>query len=92
MEHLTLQLNNMLEEGGKEIYAFTEFVEVALALAYQLCYLPDEASQLSSTVNVLNVYRYASGEQKKEIIRFLRDLPHEQQNNKMSINGLNLAK
>lgn len=85
-------LNNMLDQVGKRAYMFAEFVEIALASAYQLCYLPDEASHATSIELITNVYRYTNAEMKRESLKFLRDLPSEQQNTKINFTGLSFAK
>jgi len=84
-------LEQTLKEEVKERNTSTERLELSLALAYQLFYLPDEASNIEGIEQILVVYRRTNSEQDKEIARFLRDLPYEQQNCKMSTNSVRTA-
>ena len=93
---LALYYKQLLEQTQKEAIKDSnpsaEYLELTLALAYQLFYLPDEASHINGIEQVLNTYRHTNSEQDKEIVRFLREVPYEQQNSKMSTDGSHTAR
>jgi len=69
-------------EQGKPIYLSAEWLELAMAVAYQLFLQPDHASHQSAIELVLNAYE--NTEQTGEIIRVLRKLIQEQLHNQLS--------
>ncbi len=63
---------------GREVFYSTEWVELAMAIAYQLFLLPDEASHNRAIEQVLNTYEHT--EHTEEIVRGLRKLSQKQPN------------
>jgi len=55
-------LKQVASEGGEDTYLDEEWLELTLALAYQLFLLPDEASHIKAIEQVLNAYEYAQQE------------------------------
>jgi Lon protease-like protein len=66
-------------EGGKEAYGSAEWLELVLALAYQLFLLPDKFSHIKAIEQILNAYEHS--DQTGEILRILRELSQEQPSN-----------
>jgi tetratricopeptide (TPR) repeat protein len=91
-DHYRLLLGQILEERGKEASYSGEWLELTLALAYQLFYLPDETSHIAGIEQVLNAYSYSNAEEKKEIIRLLRDVSQEHYPDKKSTDRLHIAR
>ncbi|HEY6284926.1 MAG TPA: tetratricopeptide repeat protein, partial [Ktedonobacteraceae bacterium] len=69
-------------EQGRPIYLSAEWLELAMANAYQLLLQPDDASHRGAIEQVLNAYE--NTEYTREIIRVLRKLVQEQANNQLS--------
>jgi len=73
---------NHSSREGRPIHLSFEWLELAMANAYQLFLLPDDASHQGAIEQVLNAYEYTEDE--GEIIRVLRKLVQEQANNQLS--------
>jgi hypothetical protein len=73
-------LEELQQERGTEVEDSGEWLDLVLALAYQLLFLPDEASHLQAIEQLLNAF-YSYGEQTGEIVRVLRDISQEQSTN-----------
>ncbi len=73
-EYYQRELKHAETVGGKDAYATPQWLELTLALAYQLFLLPDETNHLKATEQVLNAYEHTEPEQKGEIGRMLREL------------------
>jgi tetratricopeptide (TPR) repeat protein len=65
---------------GRDVSDSAQWLELTLALAYQLFLLPDEASHIQAIERVLNMYDVQT-EQAEQIRRFLRDLLRAQLDN-----------
>jgi tetratricopeptide (TPR) repeat protein len=71
-------LAELQQEGGKEVDNSREWLDLVLALAYQLFFLPDQASHIKAIEHVLNAYHgHTNEEQNREVVRALRDLSQE---------------
>jgi tetratricopeptide (TPR) repeat protein len=91
-EYYRRQLEKIQEQGhkvishsygqGRTTYRSAEWLELSLAIAYQLFLQPDGASHQSALEQVLYAYEYT--EQTGEIIRILRKLIQEQPHNQLS--------
>ncbi len=68
-----------IHRQGRPVYRSTEWLELAMAVAYQLFLQLDAASHWEATELVLHAYEHT--EQTGEIIRVLRKLIQEQPNN-----------
>lgn len=85
LEKIQVQGHKMISYSsgqGRKTYRSAEWLELSLAIAYQLFLQPDVASQQSAIEQVLYAYEYT--EQTGEIIRILRKLIHEQLHNQLS--------
>jgi tetratricopeptide (TPR) repeat protein len=67
-------LEEIQEEMGSEIYHFTEWLELVLALTEQLFILPGEASDLKAIELVLKTFQHTDAEQNGELANFMREL------------------
>src|SRR6266568_4388709 len=67
---------------GRTTYRSVEWLELSMAIAYQLFLQPDVTSQQRAVEQVLYAYEYT--EQTGEIIRILRKLIQEQPHNQLS--------
>ena len=65
------------------IYRSTEWLELAMAIVYQLFLQPDDTSHHKAIEQGLNAYEYTELSQPGEIIRVLRKLIQEQPNNQL---------
>lgn len=77
-DHYRRLLIEIHEEHGKEIFRSPEWLELMIALAYQLLLLPDEGSHIKAIEQILSVYKHAKTEQIGEVVRVLRELSQEQ--------------
>jgi tetratricopeptide (TPR) repeat protein len=92
-EYYQGQLEKTQAEGNKTlshfsgqsmaIYRSTEWLELAMAIVYQLFLQPDDTSHHKAIEQVLNAYEYTELSQPGEIIRVLRKLNQEQPNNQL---------
>jgi tetratricopeptide (TPR) repeat protein len=71
-------------EHNKSIYRSAEWLELAMAMVYQLFLQPDDTNHRKAIEQVLNAYEYTELNQPGEIIRVLRKLIQEQPNNQLS--------
>jgi hypothetical protein len=62
------------KDGGEKVYESTYWQELALALAQQLFFLPDESSHLKGLEQTFTAYYHCKSEQKGEITRVLREI------------------
>ncbi len=69
-------------EGGEEAYGSAEWLELVLALAYQLFLLPDKFSHIKAIEQILIAYEHS--DQRGEIVRSLRELSQDQPSNQAS--------
>jgi len=69
-------LEQMQAEKGKGVYYSPRWLELALALVYQLFFLPDEPSQASAIEQVMKIAHETK--HKGEILRVLHELSQEQ--------------
>lgn len=67
---------------GRSMYRSIEWLEIAMAMVYQLFVLPDPESHQNAVEQVLYAYEYT--EQTGEIIRILRKLIQEHASNQLS--------
>jgi len=74
----------------KTLYDSAEWLELALALIYQLFLLPDEVSHIDGIEQVLNAYKHTG--QPGEIIKVLRDLSQELQNSQTNTGARQIAR
>src|SRR5207237_1895395 len=66
-------IEKIQDERGNEVYRSEEWLEVSLAVVYQLLLLPDQASHIKAIEHILRVFHwYTSAEQDKEIARLLQ--------------------
>jgi tetratricopeptide (TPR) repeat protein len=94
-EHYQKQLEKIQAEGykpitpssgqGRPIYRSDEWLELAMAIAYQLFLQPDASSHQEAMKQVLHAYEYT--DQTGEMVRVLRKLIQEQPNNFLSSNA-----
>jgi tetratricopeptide (TPR) repeat protein len=93
-EYYQGQLEKIQVEGNKTLshfseqsialYRSAEWLELVMAIAYQLFLQPDDTSHHRAIEQVLNAYEYTELSQPGEIIKVLRKLIQEQQNNQLS--------
>jgi len=67
-----------------------EWLKLVQSLAYQLFFLPDEASHIKAIEYVLNAYEHT--EQIGEIVRFLYGLYYKWQNDQVNPSTRQMAK
>jgi tetratricopeptide (TPR) repeat protein len=79
-------------EQSRAIYRSAEWLELAMAIAYQLFLQPDHTSHHKAIEQVLNAYEYTELSQPGEIIRVLRKLIQEQPNNQLRSSALHSIK
>ncbi len=93
---LTTYYERLLEEIQEEevtvAYNSDEWLELKLALVYQLLLLPDEDSQIKSIEQVLSAYNEIKAEQRGEVARVLRELSHLHINNQVNSKSRQIAK
>lgn len=65
--HYQAQLDTILAEGNEEVYQANEWLELVLALVYQLFLLPDETSHIKAIEQILKANEYTSRAQDGEI-------------------------
>ncbi len=85
LEKIQVQGHKMISHSfgqGRTIYRSAEWLELSLAIAYQLFLQPDVGSHQRAVEQVLYAYEYT--EQTSEIIRILRKLIQVQPNNQLS--------
>jgi tetratricopeptide (TPR) repeat protein len=83
-------LEQMQAEGGKSVYYSAIWLELALALVYQLFFLPDRASHLSAIEQVITIAHETKHEE--EIIRVLHELSQKQPDNLVTANSQRIAR
>ncbi len=83
-------LEQMQAEEGKRVYYSARWLELALALVYQLFFLPDEASHLSAIEQVITIAYETKRE--GEIIRVLHELSQKQPANLVTANSQRMAR
>jgi tetratricopeptide (TPR) repeat protein len=79
--HYQRLLTEIQEEQGKEVQRSPEWLELMMALTYQLLSLPDESSHIKAVEQTLNIYQHTKTEQTGEVVRVLRELSQEQPGN-----------
>ncbi len=72
------RLENTEKDGGAKVYKSTRWQELALALAQQLFFLPDESSHLKGFEQIFTAYYHCKSEQEGEIARVLREICKEE--------------
>ena len=77
-DHYQRLLAEIQEEHDREFYRSPEWLELMIALGYQLLLLPDEGSQIKAVEQFLKVHKHARTEQTGEIVTVLRELTQEQ--------------
>lgn len=77
-EYYQRLLKNIETEGDENKDVSAQWLELTLALVYQLFLLPNEAGHTKAVEQILNAYERA--EQDGEIIRILRDVSKELSN------------
>ncbi len=80
--HYQKLLEEFVAEEGKKAYDSTEWLELTLALAYQLILLPGETNRIQAIEQFLSAYEHTK--QVGEIVRVLREVFHEQSNHQVS--------
>jgi tetratricopeptide (TPR) repeat protein len=75
--HYRELLEKIQLERGQEVYGSEEWLELLLAIVFQLLLLPDQASHIKAIEYALLAYEHSSSEQEREIVRVLRDLAQE---------------
>lgn len=75
---------------GRSVFYSAEWVELAMAVAYQLFLLPDDTSHNSAIEQVLYAYEYT--EHTEEIVRILRKLSQQQLNDQISAGAQHASK
>ncbi len=81
LEKTQVEGHNAVRGQGRSIFRSAEWLELAMAIAYQLFLQPDNASHQSAVEQVLNAYEYTA--QTGEVIRVLRKLIQEQAANQL---------
>jgi tetratricopeptide (TPR) repeat protein len=79
-------------DEGREVYGSTEWLELKLALAYQLFLLPDEVSPTKAIEHVLSAYTRTKTEQRGEIAIVLWELSQERINSLVNSNSRQIAR
>jgi tetratricopeptide (TPR) repeat protein len=69
-------LQNVEEEEGKDVFDSGEWLELSLALIYQLLFLPTKANHIKAIEQVLNIYEHTR--QEENILRVLREVAEKQ--------------
>ncbi len=80
--HYYRLLDHIEAEEGKRAYSSAEWLELALSLVNQLFSLPDEASHVSATEQIMTIYY--NTRQEENIIQMLRSLSQEQPQNQVN--------
>ena len=83
--HYQQLLEEMEVVEGDEVYSSPEWLELNLALAYQLLLLPDEVSPTKAIELILKTFQHTDAEQNGEIAKFLRELSEKQASIQISI-------
>jgi tetratricopeptide (TPR) repeat protein len=91
-DHYQRLLSKIQEEGNEQLYRSSEWLELALAPVYQWFFLPDEASHVKATEQLLSTYRHTNKEQDQEIVRVLRKLSEEQTTKQANPAAIRLVK
>jgi tetratricopeptide (TPR) repeat protein len=78
VQHYQQLIDEIQLDEGNEVYGSTEWLELKLALAYQLLLLPDEVSHINAIEQVLYVVENTEREQVGEIARVLREVSQGQ--------------
>jgi tetratricopeptide (TPR) repeat protein len=76
VNHYASLLKTIREEWGKAAYRSPRWLELTLALAFQLLCLPDEISQIKGIEQILTASRPSV--KKAEIVRVLHEISHDQ--------------
>jgi hypothetical protein len=79
-------------DEGREVFGSTEWLELKLALVYQLLLLPDEDSLTKAIEHILSAHTRTRTEQRGEIARVLRELSQERTNSLVNSNSQQIAK
>jgi tetratricopeptide (TPR) repeat protein len=74
--HYQQLLEHIVAEEGKKAYDTDEWLELTLALAYQLILLPGESNHIQAIEQILNAYEHTK--QVGEIMLVVREVLHEQ--------------
>jgi tetratricopeptide (TPR) repeat protein len=78
-------LENIQTEGNREeAYNSIEWLELTLALASQLFFLPDEVNHIRAIEQILKAYHLSKTDQEGETVRVLRELTQEQFGNQIN--------
>lgn len=88
--HYQRLLEQMQAEGGKRVYYSARWLELALALVYQLFFLPDEASHVSAIEQAIMIAHETKHE--GEIIRVLHELPQKQPDTLVNASAKRIAR
>jgi tetratricopeptide (TPR) repeat protein len=79
VNYYTSVLDDMKKESGKEDHS-SIWLEVQLALAFQLFSLPEAKSHIEGCELILYAWKNTKTEQKSEVIEFLKELSQNQEN------------
>lgn len=83
-------LEQMRAEGEKRVYYSARWLELALALVYQLFFLPDDASHVRAIEQVITIAHETKHE--GEIIRVLRELSQKQPDTLVNASAKRIAR
>ena len=85
-------LENIQEENGREVYHSEEWLELLLAVVFQLLLLPDQANHIKAIEHIVHAYHeHTNQEQDSAIARFLRDISQEPSPHPISSTALEIA-
>ena len=79
------RLTTLETEQDKQVYISPEWLELSLALIYQLLLLPDETSNITAIEQVIKASEEVKEEQNEEIIILLRELAENIVTNRINL-------
>ncbi len=85
------QLEKIQTEAGSGMYKTTEWLELVLALSYQLFLSSDEGSHINAIEKILDAYMHTNIKQDGEIIRFLRGISEDKPTNMANADARRIA-
>ena len=72
------QLEHFRSEVGEKMYRSNHWLELVIALLYQLFLLPDRANHMKAIEHTLDAYRHMNREQTRRVIEVLQELLEKQ--------------
>src|SRR6266487_857177 len=92
VHHYQYLLDKITAETGNEIYKTAEWLELVLALTYQLLLLPDEENHINAIEKILEACRYTNAKQDGRLIRLLRGIAEDEPTNIANTHAKQFAK